>query len=442
MKESSSNVLLPLPILLLITGAMFSSHFGVGDLIFPPTLGRGAGMNWFTASMGYALINGVGVWLAYMACARQNASLGGFATKTLGKFFGTIYAAIPVLIMVCFILPRVASATHEMAVLPLFPGVPLWASLAVFFLLSFYIAFTRAKVMDKLGRFLAPALIVFVVILVAKGVAGPLSGAPATGAPTPLKDGMLNAYNTMNAIGALLFGGWIIHELKMRNLSDSRIRGININAIGFFTALLLSITSTALVYLGMSSGGAFPDAPIGVLSTKIAKGLLGQTGLVGFAVIMGLSCLSTSAAISSMAGDMFKEMTNDRLNYRAVVSAATIIGFVAGLVGLSNIVKFTIPWLVLLYPSIIVLILTGLVKNFDKIRVPVVAGMITALVFGLGDMLSFYGIKANPISQFSAALPLGGQGVGWLLPTFVVIAVVWLITLFGFKSDDKAQSQN
>ncbi|MDD4649014.1 MAG: branched-chain amino acid transport system II carrier protein [Desulfoplanes sp.] len=427
MKTLTSKKLLPIPILILISGAMFSSHFGVGDLIFPPILGRDSGADWFTASIGYALINSIGVWLAYLACAQQNQSLSGIATKILGKFFGKIYTAIPVLIMVFFILPRVASATHEMAVLPLFPSVPLGVSLGVFFLVSFYIAYTRATVMDKLGRFLAPALILFVLILVVKGIADPLATPGISGCATPLKDGMLNAYNTMNAIGALLFGGWILHELKMRHIADIRDMGVNLNIIGIGTALLLSITSTSLVYLGKSSGPAFMDAPIGVLSTDIAKGLLGQAGLIGFAVIMALSCLSTSAAISSMAGDMFSEMSGEKLKYRVIVTAATLAGFIVGLVGLSRIVKYTVPWLVLLYPSIIVLIITALYRKFDEIRIPVISGVIAALVFGFGDMLGFYGMKDNPISVFAAALPLGNQGIGWMLPTFVLIALIWLL---------------
>lgn len=423
--------LLPLSVLLLISGAMFSSHFGVGDIIFPPLLGRDSGTSWFTASMGYALINSVGVWLAYLACAHQNQSLSGIASKTLGNSFGKVYTAIPVLITVFFILPRVASATHEMAVLPLFPQVPLWLSLAVFFLLSFYIAYTRATVIDKLGKLLAPALILFVVILVFKGVASPLSAPHSPGTETALKDGMLNAYNTMNAIAALLFGGWVLRELKMRGVSTRDGQDRNLNIIGIGTALLLGITSTLLVYLGATSGASFPDASIGALTTDIAKGLLGSAGLASFAVIMALSCLSTSAAITSMSGDMFGEMTGNKLHYKAVVAASTVVGFVLGLVGLSRIVKYTVPWLVLLYPSVIVLIITGLYYDFDRIRRAVAAGMITALVFGFGDMLSFYGIKTNPITRFASSLPMGNQGLGWILPTVIVMAVVMAFLHYG-----------
>ena len=83
-----NKILLPVSVLILISGAMFSSHFGVGDLIFPPILGRDTGASWFIASLGYMIINSLGVWLAYLACAHQNQSLGALATRTLGNFFG------------------------------------------------------------------------------------------------------------------------------------------------------------------------------------------------------------------------------------------------------------------------------------------------------------------------------------------------------------------
>jgi LIVCS family branched-chain amino acid:cation transporter len=419
--------LLPISVLLIISGAMFSSHFGVGDLIFPPILGRSTGTSWFTAALGYMIINSVFVYLAYLACAHQNKSLTGIASSVLGKTFGKIYTAIPILITVFFILPRVSSATHEMAILPLFPNAPLWLTLAVFFLVSFYVASTRATVIDKIGKIMAPVLIIFVIILAVKGIATPLSKPQPMSDISPLKDGMLNAYNTMNAIAALLFGGWILHELNIRNITSKEDKNINLNVIGIFTAILLGITSTVLVYLGASSGAAFSDSTIGVLSTDIANGLLGKIGLISFAIIMAVSCLTTAAAITSMAGDLFSEMTKEKLNYRTIVIGATVIGFVLGLVGLSRIVKYTVPWLVLLYPSIIVLILSGLYYKFEKIRRAVTAGVIMALFFGFGDMLSFYGITGNFISQFSSKLPLGKIGLGWVLPVIILMAFVFLV---------------
>jgi branched-chain amino acid:cation transporter, LIVCS family len=423
----SKNNLLPVSVLILISGAMFSSHFGVGDLIFPPILGRGAGTSWFVAALGYMIVNSVGVWLAYLACAHQNKSLTGIASTVLGDFFGKIYTAIPILITVFFILPRVSSATHEMAILPLLPSVPLWLTLAVFFLICFYVAYTRATVMDKLGKILAPILILFVVILVIKGIATPLAVPKAPESTNILSTGMLEAYNTMNAIAALLFGGWVLHELSIRNIKSKEDQSLNLNVIGLSAAVLLGITSTALVYLGASSGAFYPEAPIGVLSTEISTGLLGQVGLVSFAIIMALSCLTTAAAIISMAGDMFLEMSKGKLNYRTIVALATIAGFVLGLVGLSRIINYTVPWLVLVYPSIVVIILSGLYAKFESIKKTVAVGIIVALFFGLGDMLSFYGMTNNFISNIASKMPFGGQGIGWIIPTIIIMIIARLI---------------
>jgi LIVCS family branched-chain amino acid:cation transporter len=142
---------------------------------------------------------------------------------------------------------------------------------------------------------------------------------------------------------------------------------------------------------------------------------------------MAFSCLTTAAAIISMAGDMFLEMTNNKMNYRLTVTLATIIGFTLGLVGLSKIVKYTVPWLVLLYPSIVVLILSALYYNFAKIKNSVTVGVIVALIFGLGDMLSFYGLTSNIITKIASGLPLGGQGLGWVLPTVIIMGIAQLI---------------
>lgn len=46
MGESTKRYL-PLATLLVISGAMFAGHFGVGDVILPAVLGRDAGAAWF-----------------------------------------------------------------------------------------------------------------------------------------------------------------------------------------------------------------------------------------------------------------------------------------------------------------------------------------------------------------------------------------------------------
>jgi len=123
---------LPLGAVLVVSAAVFSGHFGVGDTIFPAILGRSTGSSWFIAALGYGLVNSIFVFIAYLAVSRQNKSLFGLTSMVLGKGFGTVYTIIAVLIMgPVFILPRVSSATHEMAIAQFFPSVPIWITLLV-----------------------------------------------------------------------------------------------------------------------------------------------------------------------------------------------------------------------------------------------------------------------------------------------------------------------
>jgi len=416
--------------LFIISSAIFSGHFGVGDLIFPTFLGRSTGASWLIAALGYGFVNSVLVLLTYYIISIHKASLYGLTSKVLGKAFGTAYTTLAVLIIgPVFILPRVASATHEMAVAEFFPQIPLWVSLLIYFAFNYYIAYSRPKVMDKLGKYLAPALILFIIILAIKGILTPLSPVPSTGSATAFADGVLNAYNTMNALGAAIFGLWLLNELKLRRIEDPKLQARAVFLTGGFAAFGLFLTSTCLVYLGASSGSLFPTAEIGELTVRVAEGLLGYFGKAVFAILLALACITTSASLTSAAGDNFEQMSGGRIKYKYTVIASNIVGYLLGLVGLSRIIRYTVPWLMLIYPALIVMIFMFLVPDFSKVKLATQAGVITAMFFSIGDFLSGLGFEDTPFSRLNAALPLGSQGLAWLLPTIVAIALFQVIDI-------------
>jgi LIVCS family branched-chain amino acid:cation transporter len=413
----------------MVSGALFSGHFGVGDVIFPAILGRDTGKPWFAAAVGYGMINSLGVLIAYLAVAQRGTTLLGMSSKTLGRGFGIVYTTIAMLIIgPVFILPRVSSATHEMSVVPFFPNFPLWATLLIYFGINFYVAFNRAKVIDRLGKVLAPLLILFIVVLILKGIFTPLANPNLPGEGSPLAGGVLNGYNTMNALGAALFGGWMLNELSRRGIKEKSDQSRNLAIIGLITAVLLLITSTGIVGIGATSGAAYPDAKIGELSVLIAEGLLGSFGKIAFAILMALACLTTSIGLTSTAGDTFQEMTGGRLKYSLIVALSSAVGFALGLVGLERIVRYTVPWLMLIYPALIVLIVGNLFPNFPRVRAAIAFGVVVALICSVGDFLSALGAAQNPISGLIAALPLGRQGLGWLAPVAVVAAIVQIVS--------------
>ena len=422
-QDEQNKTLLPWGVILVISAAIFSGHFGVGDLIFPPILGRDSGICWLIAALGYGVINSLGVFIAYLAVSIQDKSLFGLASSVLGKNFGVIFTTLSMLIIgPVFILPRVSSATHEMAVAQFFPNIPIWVTLLIFFALNFYFAYNRSKVIDNLGKFLAPILIVFMIILVIKGIASPLASPVSPGSPTAFSEGILNGYNTMNALGASLFGLWLINEFNMRGVKTKESRRYNLIIIGLITAVGLFLSSTVLTYLGASSGAKFPDADIGILTVEFARGLLGYFGIIVFAIILTFANLTTSIGLTSTAGDTFQQMTNGKLKYTTTVALSSIIGFLIGLIGLSKVVGYTVPWLMLIYPALVVILIMNIFSNFEQVKLATQIGTIVAILFSIGDFLPGVGFGNNFFTRMNSSLPLGNQGLAWLVPT--VIAVI------------------
>ena len=273
------------------------------------------------------VINSLGVLIAYLAVSMQDKSLFGLASSVFGKNFGAVFTTMSMLIIgPVFILPRVSSATHEMAV-EQFSPVYRYGSPCLSFVFNFYFAYNRSKVIDKLGKYLAPTLIVFMVVLVVKGIVSPLASPVSPGSPTAFTEGILNGYNTMNALGASLFGLWLINEFNIRGLKSREARKNNLIVIGSITAVALFLTSTVLTYLGATSGAKFPDAQIGILTVEFARGLLGFFGTIVFAIILTFANITTSVGLTSTAGDTFEQLTNGKLKYLTTVILSSIVGF-------------------------------------------------------------------------------------------------------------------
>lgn len=417
-------------ILAIVSFAVFSAHYGVGDLIFPIFLGRMTGANWVLGALGYALINSGLVFLGYLVVVYRGKSLFSLSEMILGREFAYVYTSIAMLILsVLFILPRVASATYSMAFALFYPQVPLWVFLILYFAINYYIVYSRPKVFDKLGLYIAPALLLFILVVFIAGIIHPLSSPIEPGSPTALADGVLNAYNTMNGLAAALMGLWIMNEFRRRGIKEREEMFKNVVITGGIVAIFLAFTSTIEVYIGATSGAKFPEAAIGELTVNIVRGLLGPAGTAIFAILLALACITTSAGVLSTAGDVFEEMSKGKMKYKWTMIWGNIVGYFIGLAGLQAVINYAVPWLMLIYPAFIVMIAFHLVKKFESVKLAAQAGVITAIFFSIGDWLQALGVGANPFTTMNLKMPGGNVGLAWLLPTIVVAAVVQVASI-------------
>lgn len=100
-----------------------------------------------------------------------------------------------------------------------------------------------------------------------------------------------------------------------------------------------------------------------------------------------------------------------------------MIGFGIANLGLSKIIAFSIPVLLVLYPITICLVMIIIVNKFVPLSV---YGM--QLTVGVVTVMSLVEVVAGqlglePVKAFFAALPLSQQSLTWLLPALVGIVL-------------------
>ena len=101
---------------------LFAMFFGAGNMIFPPTLGAAAGENVFTALLGYVMGDAGLAILGIAAVSLIGQDLHDLG-NLVGKKFAVVFAlAIYLLIGPLFALPRTATVSFEITIVPFLSG--------------------------------------------------------------------------------------------------------------------------------------------------------------------------------------------------------------------------------------------------------------------------------------------------------------------------------
>ncbi|MFB2539551.1 MULTISPECIES: branched-chain amino acid transport system II carrier protein [unclassified Acinetobacter] len=423
------------------TGLMlFALFFGAGNLIFPAGMGQQAGSEIFTALAGF-LITGVGLPLLGVIAIGYSGShdVQDLASR-VAPWYGVLFAVMLYLaIGPFFATPRTATVSYEIGVLPFLGDVSesgkkigLFAFCIAFFGISYWFSISPGKLVDRIGKILTPALLVAIVIL-----AGYAAIAPMGDLQAPNKDfvegafvkGLVEGYGTMDALASLVFAIIVIEAVRGMGVTDkSKVLGLTAKA-GFVAAACLAVVYVLIGYMGATSvaGIGMQDTGALVLSGS-ANHYFGTFGKLILALIVLLACLSTSIGLITACGEYFNRLVPS-LSYHKWVLIFSISSFVFANFGLSNIIKFSIPALMLLYPLTIAIIALAFLNNlFGGKRIVYMTTILFTSFFAIIDgwktlhkMLegSDTALIMNIDARLSEILPLYSSGLGWILPAIV-----------------------
>ena len=427
---------------ILVAGTLFGMFFGAGNLIFPVHLGQMAGRNALPAIIGF-IITAVGIPILGVAAIGITHS-DGLQTLSgkVGKGYGIFFTCLLYLtIGPLFAIPRCATVSFTTGITPLLGAdsperLYLLLFSAVFFAFVLFFSLRPGKITVWIGKIINPLFLFFFAVLM---LAALLAPGAAVSAVEPVEayrsdaffPALIEGYGTMDAIAGLAFGIVVIDVIRRMGVDNDDAIAEDVLSSGLLTGALMALIYVVSIVVGAQSRGLFELSENGGIAlTQIAGHYLGGVGLFILAFTITFACLKTSIGLVTACAETFSKMTNGKISYRGWAILFTVFSFAVSNIGLSAIIEYSIPMLMLIYPPAIALILLAFLgKFFAHDRTVYIATMIGTWAAAIFDCMKTLPAPVQtalhldaPIAFAAAHLPLFDKNLGWLLPAVIGFA--------------------
>ena len=156
---------------------------------------------------------------------------------------------------------------------------------------------------------------------------------------------------------------------------------------------------------------------------NITNAILGSTGTIMLAIVIGLACLTTAVGLTSVTAKYFEDVSNKKLKYKYIVIAICVFSALSSNLGVDKIIEIAVPVLSLIYPVSILLVVMSIFEKFIPNNVVVKGATYATLLISLLTVIDSLGIKI----EFVHKLPLANLGFNWVVPAIVGGLIVGLI---------------
>ena len=428
--------------LLVVASMLFGLFFGAGNLIFPASMGQLAGRNLWLASVGF-LITGVGLPLlgvAALGVSREEGLLE--LSSRVGKGYGLFFTCLLYLtIGPFFAIPRCATVSYTVGIQRMLPQTGQTAALAVFSLVFFgavlFFSLRPGEILTWVGKVLNPLFLCFLAVLVLRALTAPIASVAdidPTGsyAAAALPTGLLEGYNTMDALASLAFGIIVVNAIRSLGVEEPGQVARSTVLAGLFSSLLMAVIYLLVTVVGAQSRGQFAAASNGGEAlAQIAEHYFGSAGALILAATVTIACLKTAVGLVTSCGETFVKIFPQGPSYRVWAVTFSVVSFLIANLGLNAILEYSTPVLMFLYPLSIVLILLTLGGHLfgnhkAVLRWTIGCTMAAALVDLLrtlpGETQAF--LHLGPVVTLAETwLPLCQEGFGWVLPAVVGLVI-------------------
>ena len=411
--------------------ALFAMFFGAGNLIFPPFLGVISGTKWFVSFMAFLFADGGLALLGVIAATGTQGDMMAFFGRA-GKKLGIVIASLTILCIGPFVaIPRTAATTYEIGIVPNFGHSlsPIVFAI-IFFVIVLVLTIKPSKVVDIIGAFLTPVLLICLAVLIIKGIVSPL-GAPLdrTLVDNVFISGINDGYQTLDGMAGAVFAGIVIASVKQKGYTEKKVLVKATILAGIVAVVGLALVYGGLTYLGATvSPQYYNTVERTTLVISITQAILGGPGKVILGLVVGLACLTTAIGLTSACGNYFSDLTEGKLKYEVIVVVVCVFSAIISNFGVDKIIQIAAPLLYMMYPAVVTLILLGLIHTKIQNKNVYVLASWVALILGVAHELSTVPLfaKVGVLASLTEALnKLPGHSVGfyWIIPVLVAAIV-------------------
>ncbi|QKF64115.1 branched-chain amino acid transport system II carrier protein [Campylobacter corcagiensis] len=421
---------------IIVSLTLFSMFFGAGNFIFPPSLGFQAGVNTSVAIIAFCLTAVLFPILGIAAVAKSNG-LQNLASRVSYKFALVFIIAMLLIIGPLFAMPRAANMPYELAIKP-FLGeftsfLPLFIYSVVYFIINWALSINSTKMVDMLGKFLTPLLLLLIVVLVLAAIINPMhtgefAAASGEWANHAVSKGVVEGYQTMDALAALNFGLVVLITFRKLGVNDEKSIVKYTILSGFVAGFILMTIYIALSYVGASIGASGLISEVNpngaTILSAATNALFGRFGIVILGVSVFLACLTTTVGLTCAISEYFVSIT--KIPYKTWIIIVSVFASIVANLGLSAIISYAVPFLFIIYPIALCLIVLSLlddIVNGDRFTYVLTVGV----VFVISLVRTFdtqFDINFPIVTElFKTYLPFYDGGFEWVIPA-VVCAVI------------------
>ena len=322
-------------------------------------------------------------------------------------------------------------------------GYMLWqaAFSFLFFAVVLFFSLRPGEIMTWIGKVLNPVFLVMLGILVLRALSAPM-GTPGDMVPESAYEsgafftGLLEGYNTMDALAGLAFGIVVIDVIRGLGVKEPGQIARGTVKAGIFSSLFMAVIYLLVTLVGAQSRGQLETAPNGGEAlAQIADYYFGGAGMLILAVLVTVACLKTAIGLTTSCSETFCAMFPGGPGYRIWAVGFATLSFLTANLGLDAIIAYAVPVLMFLYPLAIVLVLLTLCgKWFDNdgtvlrwtlgfTGVAAMVDFLRTLPEGTKEFLHISGVT----ELAETWIPLAGQGLGWALPAGIGLVIGLLI---------------